>query len=114
MHDLSDGGLAVGLAEMAMASGIGATISQLDGHSAVAQFFGEDQGRYLVTVDLDPASSLAATLREEFRATGINAHVLGTTGGDSLILGDARPIAVADLKAAHEGWFPAYMQGEIA
>ena len=32
VHDLSDGGLAVGLAEMAMASGIGATVSELDGH----------------------------------------------------------------------------------
>jgi phosphoribosylformylglycinamidine synthase len=114
VHDLSDGGLAVALAEMAMASGIGAEISEVADCSRVAQFFGEDQGRYLVTVDLDPASPLSATLRDEFRATGINAHVLGTTGGDSLILGDARPLAVTALRAAHEGWFPAYMQGEIA
>ena len=50
VHDLSDGGLAVGLAEMAMASGIGATVNQLDGGDPIPQFFGEDQGRYLVTV----------------------------------------------------------------
>ena len=48
VHDLSDGGLAVALAEMAMASGIGAIVGQPDGDPAAA-FFGEDQGRYLVT-----------------------------------------------------------------
>ena len=54
VHDLSDGGLAVALAEMAMASGIGATVNQLTGADAVPVFFGEDQGRYLVTLNLDP------------------------------------------------------------
>ena len=54
VHDLSDGGLAVGLAEMAMASGIGAEVVALAGIDPIPQFFGEDQGRYLVTVDLDP------------------------------------------------------------
>ena len=84
------------------------------GHDQLAQFFGEDQGRYLVTVNLDPTSPLSATLRDEFRATGLNAHVLGTTGGDSLILGNFRPLAVSALREAHEGWFPSYMKGEIA
>jgi phosphoribosylformylglycinamidine (FGAM) synthase-like enzyme len=50
VHDLSDGGLAVALAEMAMASGIGATINQLEGGDPIPLFFGEDQGRYVVTV----------------------------------------------------------------
>jgi phosphoribosylformylglycinamidine synthase len=113
VHDLSDGGLAVALAEMAMASGIGAKVSQLPDHSLAAQFFGEDQGRYVVTVNLEPNSTIAADLREEWRATGITAHMLGTTGGDTLILGDARPLAVSALREAHEGWFPTYMKGEI-
>jgi phosphoribosylformylglycinamidine synthase len=47
-HDLSDGGLLVGLAEMAMASGIGAMLdaapSDIPAH---AHWFGEDQARYL-------------------------------------------------------------------
>ncbi len=45
VHDLSDGGLAIGLAEMAMASGIGAIVNQLEGGDPIPQFFGEDQGR---------------------------------------------------------------------
>ena len=35
--------------------------------------------------------------------------VLGRTGGSSLKLGEARAIAVSELKAAHESWFPAFM-----
>ncbi|HEU4704830.1 MAG TPA: phosphoribosylformylglycinamidine synthase subunit PurL, partial [Sphingomicrobium sp.] len=50
VHDLSDGGLAVGLAEMALAGGIGARIeAEVDGCPAAAMAFGEDQARYIVT-----------------------------------------------------------------
>ena len=48
VHDLSDGGLAVALAEMAMAGGIGARV-EAEGRLAHAFFFGEDQGRYVLT-----------------------------------------------------------------
>src|SRR5262249_59707209 len=47
VHDLSDRGLAVSLAEMAMASGIGAKLDAAGDH---AFWFGEDQARYVVTV----------------------------------------------------------------
>ena len=48
VHDLSDGGLAVALAEMAMAGNIGASV-EADGRLSHAFFFGEDQGRYVLT-----------------------------------------------------------------
>ncbi len=51
VQDLSDGGLAVALAEMAMAGGVGATVA-LDGPEHLV-FFGEDQGRYVVTTTPD-------------------------------------------------------------
>jgi phosphoribosylformylglycinamidine synthase len=111
VHDLSDGGLAVGLAEMAMASGIGAVVNQLDGGNPVAQFFGEDQGRYLVTIKRDFLDSFYDQI---YPYAGLFVPWIGSTGGASLKLGAARPIPVADLKAAHEGWFPTYMAGEIA
>ncbi|MBX9461691.1 MAG: phosphoribosylformylglycinamidine synthase subunit PurL [Aquamicrobium sp.] len=100
-HDCSDGGLAVALAEMAMASGIGAEITAPDGN-AVEVFFGEDQGRYVLTM---PESAFAALTA----APGIACVRIGTTGGSSLKLGMARAISVAELKTAHEGWFPAFM-----
>ncbi|RYE08295.1 MAG: phosphoribosylformylglycinamidine synthase subunit PurL [Hyphomicrobiales bacterium] len=111
VHDLSDGGLAIGLAEMAMASGIGATINQLEGGDPIPQFFGEDQGRYLVTVKRD---FLDRFYDEIYPYAGLFVPWIGTTGGTSLKLGNARAVAVADLKAAHEAWFPNFMAGEIA
>jgi phosphoribosylformylglycinamidine synthase len=110
VHDVSDGGLAVALAEMAMASGIGATVNQVEGGDPIPQFFGEDQGRYLVTVKRDFLESFYDLI---YPYAGLFAPWIGNTGGDALKLGHARAIAVADLKAAHEGWFPNYMAGEF-
>src|SRR5437016_4569621 len=51
VHDISDGGLLVALAEMAMASGIGAALDAApEDTPAHAFWFGEDQARYIVTV----------------------------------------------------------------
>ncbi|GHD09913.1 phosphoribosylformylglycinamidine synthase subunit PurL [Tianweitania populi] len=110
VHDLSDGGLAVGLAEMAMASGIGATVPGLADIDPVPVFFGEDQNRYLVALDLDPQGSEFGAILREAEAAGIFAPWIGTTGGTDLKLGQARAISVADLANAHESWFPAFME----
>ncbi|PSJ65877.1 phosphoribosylformylglycinamidine synthase subunit PurL [Kumtagia ephedrae] len=110
VHDVSDGGLAVALAEMAMAGGIGANVSQLKGVSPVPVFFGEDQGRYVVTMRRDRIDWF---LNEFLEDTGVFAPWIGVTGGQELKLGDARAIALAELKAAHEGWFPNFMAGDL-
>ncbi len=114
VHDLSDGGLAVGLAEMAIASGIGARVVDLNGVDTVTQYFAEDQGRYLVTVNLDPQGDEIMALWEEATAIGVHAPWIGTTGGTDLVLGEARPLPVRELRAAHESWFPNYMDGRAA
>ncbi|MBJ6986470.1 phosphoribosylformylglycinamidine synthase subunit PurL [Devosia sp. MC521] len=108
-HDLSDGGLGVALAEMAIAGNIGATVTDVDGNAPAKTFFGEDQGRYLVTLNLDPQGDEIAKLWDEAKALGIQAPWIGSTGGDGLALGGARAVKVADLKSAHESWFPNYM-----
>ena len=112
VHDLSDGGLAVGLAEMAMASGIGATVKQLDG-DPIPLFFGEDQGRYLVTIKPFANVQDVVSFFTAVAELDIFSPHIGQTGGTALTLGKARPIPVSQLKAAHESWFPNYMQGEI-
>ncbi len=109
VHDLSDGGLAVGLAEMAMASGIGATVPGLSDANPIPVFFGEDQGRYLVTVKFAGQSDELQALWNEAKALGIFAPWIGNTGGSELKLGSARAISIEDLKAAHESWFPRFM-----
>ncbi len=106
-HDLSDGGLGVALAEMAMASGIGARVAELNDENLDAVFFGEDQGRYLVTIARD---ALDAVL-DAAGAADVPAFWIGTTDGDALKLGEARAIPVTDLTAVHEDWFPRYMAG---
>jgi phosphoribosylformylglycinamidine synthase subunit PurL len=105
VHDLSDGGLAVALAEMAMASGIGATINPPDGASPTAAFFGEDQGRYLVTMRAGDREAMVSLSQ----AAGDPIQEIGVTGGAELKLGDTDAISVANLRQAHEAWFPDFM-----
>ncbi|HEY1781295.1 MAG TPA: phosphoribosylformylglycinamidine synthase subunit PurL [Roseiarcus sp.] len=104
VHDLSDGGLAVALAEMAMAGGIGASV-EADGPLAHAFFFGEDQGRYVLTAP--PAHS--AAIMEEAKRLGVSLARIGATGGETLRLGDAAPLGLAALAQAYENWLPDYM-----
>jgi phosphoribosylformylglycinamidine synthase len=111
VHDVSDGGLAVTLAEMALAGGLGAGVEALPPGPAHAVLFGEDQGRYLVTT----AAGEAATLLAEAAAAGIPALALGlTTAAPTLTFPGEAAISLARLKEAHEGWLPAYMAGELA
>jgi phosphoribosylformylglycinamidine synthase len=106
VHDLSDGGLAVALAEMAMAGRIGAVVSAPGGDSPAA-WFGEDQGRYLLAV---PAARVVALLVEA-KLNGVAVALIGETGGGSLTLGSTAPLMVQDLLDVHENWMPAYMAG---
>ena len=102
-HDLSDGGLAIALAEMAIASGLGATV-EVPAPAHVA-LFAEDQARYVVSL---PEASVAAVVADA-AAAGVPAVRLGATGGDMLILAPDVAISVANLKARHEDWFPHFM-----
>ena len=110
-HDLSDGGLAIGLAEMALAGKMGARIDTLPpGLPNVAALFGEDQARYLITVK---DQAMAAIILKRASSAGVPALVLGKTGGDQLTLPGEAPISIERLKTAHEEWLPSYMAGEI-
>jgi phosphoribosylformylglycinamidine synthase subunit PurL len=106
VHDVSDGGLLVAIAEMAMASGIGAELeaAPIPAHGF---WFGEDQARYVLGVPAGKAAKVATRAR----GAGIPIRWLGTTGGDTLTLAGERPILVAKLCESFEGWLPAYMSG---
>ena len=99
-HDVSDGGLLVAVAEMALAGDVGAALTPDGDH---AFWFGEDQARYVLAVR-DPAPLLAAAL-----AAHVPARSIGFTGGDGLTLPGQAPISVAQLREAHERFFPAWM-----
>ncbi|MGN6820732.1 MAG: phosphoribosylformylglycinamidine synthase subunit PurL [Sphingomonas sp.] len=112
-HDVADGGLAVALAEMALAGGIGAMINEAQPFGVAGSFFGEDQGLYVVTV---PDEALAEFLADA-AAADVPADPIGRTIKDRLIFeldeGDWC-VSLADLRAAHEGFFPQLMGDTIA
>jgi len=108
-HDVSDGGLAIALAEMALAGGVGALIHALPKVPSNAALFGEDQARYLVTVAPEKADAVMA--RSSIECDG-KAFRLGVTGGDALILPGEAPILLSELQQAHERPLPAYMEGD--
>lgn len=105
-HDVSDGGILIALAEMAMASGIGVHLTggpvDIPPH---AFWFGEDQARYVITVRSDHAPDLL----QDAKRAGVPAFVLGTTEGDALILPNEDPILISTLKERHESFFPILM-----
>ena len=108
VHDVSDGGLLIALAEMAMASGIGAVLEAPSGIPPHAFWFGEDQARYIVT-----AKDVHGVMQQA-NAAGVPLTRLGATGGAVLAVDGERPLPVDELKQRFEAWLPAYMAGSSA
>ncbi|MDP2733347.1 MAG: phosphoribosylformylglycinamidine synthase subunit PurL, partial [Hoeflea sp.] len=110
-HDISSGGLAATLAEMAMASDLGMEID-LSGSSgpAHALLFGEDQARYVITVPAELASYVMASAE----GAGVPFRRLGVASGESLQVSGVLSVPVSALRATHESWFPAFMDSPAA
>jgi phosphoribosylformylglycinamidine synthase len=113
VHDCSDGGAAVTVAEMALAGNIGLHMTVVERiPNPAAILFGEDQGRYVVTTRDPDAVRTAANAAQLF------AVPIGRTGGDRITFdivgrGGEQSISLADLRAAHEGFFPKLMGSEL-
>jgi phosphoribosylformylglycinamidine synthase len=113
VHDVSDGGVAVAIAEMALAGNMGAMIDRKQPYDCARSFFAEDQGVYIVTIDDHAMLDFLAAAH----AAGVEVEPLGRTGGKRLIF--ERPdrddvIALATLREAHEGFFPRLMGEDAA
>lgn len=106
VHDCSDGGLWVAVAEMALAANIGADISYgPEDVPAHALLFGEDQGRYILSVNKDTSREILAAAASH----GIKIRQLGIAHGDSLNVEGANEVKLDDLRRVHETWLPRYM-----
>ncbi|MEI9891185.1 MAG: phosphoribosylformylglycinamidine synthase subunit PurL [Caulobacteraceae bacterium] len=108
VHDLSDGGLIAGAAEMAMASNVGVRLTLDSGLAAHAELFGEDQARYLLAV---PAAAVPQIAHDAALA-GVIVSDIGQAGGASIAVEDVLSVGLEELRQAHEGWMPAYMSGQ--
>lgn len=107
IHDISDGGALVAIAEMALAGDVGVEVTLPNVPNPAAILFGEDQGRALVTTR-DPDALIAAATEADIFAASI-----GTTGGTA-VAGPGFSVSLADLRAAHEGFFPKLMGADAA
>lgn len=108
-HDLSDGGLAVGLAESVMTHGVGASIDLAsvggDALDDATALLSESGARALVTV---AGEADVATLLGIAATHGVPITRLGTTDGDRLRVKGTRGLTVEELRAAHTGTMPRY------
>ncbi len=105
-HDLSDGGLAIALAECCLAGGQGAAVQLSSGQlppDPFAQLFGESAARAVVAVRPGAEAEFAALCE----SCGVPAMVLGQTGGASLEVTGSFAIPLDELAAAHRGTLPA-------
>lgn len=103
-HDISDGGLYVAIAEMAMSAGIGASLVIENSIPLSAALFGEDQARYVVTTSKEQE----ATLLHAARSANVVVKKIGITGGNVLAV-DGQEILLDTLKKVNEACLPVAM-----
>ncbi|MEV5560325.1 phosphoribosylformylglycinamidine synthase subunit PurL [Nonomuraea wenchangensis] len=100
-HDLSDGGLAVALAESCLARGVGAKVT-LSGDPFV-DLFSESAARALVVVRPEAYDEFASLCGRH----DVPCYGLGVTGGTSLVVEDVFEVPVEELRETHRAVLPA-------
>ena len=105
LHDLSDGGLLIAAADVALASKVGLTLAPSTQLAAHPYLFGEDQARYLIATP-DPEAVLAAA-----KAAGIPATTAGLAVGETFAVEGLFSLPLETLRQAHEAWLPGFMGG---
>ena len=109
VHDVSDGGVLVAVAEMALAGDVGVEIGVAGTAETIPFFFGEDQGRYVLAASPDVIDRIESELRE----IGVVHAIIGRTTKEKVLhIEREGAVALSTLRTAHEGWFPRYMAGE--
>jgi phosphoribosylformylglycinamidine synthase len=105
IHDVSDGGLAVAVAECAIAGGAGATcdldaLVELRGCSGETALFGEGPGGFVVAADPETIEQLLASAA----SAGVDAVAIGRAGGEAIELSAAEAELEVSLAAATRAW----------
>ena len=104
VHDISDGGIALAIAEMCMAGKMGAKIiTNLIDAERVKFLFGEDQARYLVEIKNEDCQNVMKLAKEQ----EISLLQLGSTKKENLTI-DEMKISVDDLLKLNNKWFHNY------
>ena len=107
-HDLSDGGLAIALAEMVIKSHHGISAKLTGKMPAHAELFGEDQARYLISVNADKY----VAVEEQAKQAGVKLTNLGKVTGQDLVVEEHIKLSAKQLENAYESWFPDFMENK--
>ena len=99
-HDLSDGGLAVAISEMALAAKIGATVNIPENH--FVHLFSETPGRIMIAIESEKV--------DEFIGRAIDLEItttrIGKTGGDQLVFENLFSISIAEMRKVNSETLP--------
>ena len=104
VHDVSDGGALVTVAEMCLAGNLGVDLAW-GAFGKPNRWFAEAQGRYVLT------THDAGNVMQSAHFARMPCTLLGYSGGDGIHISGTRGVPLATLRAAHEGFFPALMDG---
>ena len=108
-HDISDGGLAIALAEGCISerdSQIGVAVNLGDSIRTDCLLFGESQSRVILSCAADKAEQLIA----RFTDAGIPATRIGTVGGDKLVINDIVDVPLSQLSDAYYSAMTRFME----
>lgn len=97
-HDVSEGGLFIGLLECGMAGGMGAEVKQMQAMRSDAYWFGEAQGRVVVSVK----ESKLDQLKDQLEANQVDFEVLGAVTGTSMVIDGENWGEVLDYKQRYD------------
>ena len=100
VHDVSGGGLGVAIAEMAVRSGVGATVARVpDAH----HLFSESPSRVVLCVDAE----LLTTIESVCAEAEVPFSRIGVAGGDRLSVKGLLDVPLAEVRAAWDRTLPA-------
>ena len=106
VHDISDGGFLIALAEMSISGGIGVKLNLDEGSMNHRFLFGEDQGRYIIAIP----DSMLTSITDILISKNIFYQNIGKSYGEKIILNDNEEIQIKSLKKIHENWFKNYLK----
>jgi phosphoribosylformylglycinamidine synthase len=109
VHDCADGGLAVALAEMAIAGDVGFTVTPESEVPVAAWCFAESASRVVLSVD--PA--VLRRVLDHAQDAGVRAVEIGAAGGDLLTIDGSIAVALADAATAWRGAIPSLVAADV-
>ena len=106
-HDCAEGGIAIALAEWAIAGGVGFAVSLPGDQPAHVGLFSESASRAVVSV----APERATQLEDAAAAAGVPCSRLGETGGPRIVFDGLLEMSVDDVTAVYEDAIPKLLAG---